>query len=249
LARGLALNLRYTLSKSISTVDSTFADVETGTGIPQSTRDLIGDMKGVSKFDTPHSLTIGYTYEVPRMPGRNPLLSGLLGGWRISGTTTFKSGTPLNLTTGSDSPGFGNVDGVRGSDRPNLLDPSILGQSFDNPDTSRALLAVDTCQRTTAARPYMVCKYFDTNLPAGGRGDIGYNTFRGDGTNNWNVAIEKDIRLREALTLLFRSEFINFFNHPQFAEPNLRMSGDTYGYITNTTNRGRLIQLFARLRW
>lgn len=51
------------------------------------------------------------------------------------------------------------------------------------------------------------------------------------------------------VAILFRSEFINFFNHPQFSEPNLRMSSDTFGYITNTANRGRLIQLYVRLRW
>ena len=249
LARGLALNLRYTFSKSISTVDTTFAEIETGAGVPQTGRDLIGDMKGVSKFDTPHSLTVGYTYEVPKIRSQLAAVSHLFGGWRISGTTTFKSGTPSNLTTGSDSPGFGNVDGVRGSDRPNLLDPAILGRSFDNPDASRAALAVDTCQRPTAERPYMLCKYFDTNLPPAGRGNIGYNVFRSDGTDNFNVALEREIPVREAAAVLVRSEFINFFNHAQFAEPNLRMSSDTFGYITNTANRGRIIQLFMRLRW
>ena len=249
LARGLALNLRYTFSKSISTVDTTFAEVETGSGVPQTSRDLIGDMKGVSKFDTPHALTIGYTYEAPALRGQPAWVGGMIGGWKISGTTTFKSGTPLNITTGSDSPGFGNVDGVRGSDRPNLLDPSILGRSFDNPDTSRQRLAVDSCKRPTAERPYMLCDYFDTNLPAGGRGDIGYNVFRSDGTDNWNIALEREFPVEESVAILFRSEFINFFNHPQFSEPNLRMSSDTFGYITNTANRGRLIQLYLRLRW
>ena len=249
LTRGLALNLRYTFSKSISTIDTTFAEVETGSGVPQSGRELVDDMKAVSKFDTPHALTIGYTYEAPGLGNHSRPVSAVLGGWRISGTTTIKSGTPMNITTGSDSPGFGNVDGVRASDRPNLLDPSILGVSIDDPDTSLALLAADSCERPTSERPYMLCQYFDTNIPAGGRGNIGYNVFRSHGTNNYNVALEREFPVKESLALLFRSEFINFFNHPQFAAPNLRIASDTFGYITNTANRGRLIQLYVRLRW
>jgi hypothetical protein len=38
----------------------------------------------------------------------------------------LRMGTPLTLFVGSDSPGFGNVDGAP-SDRPNIVDPSILG--------------------------------------------------------------------------------------------------------------------------
>jgi hypothetical protein len=249
LTRGSALNLRYTFSKSISTIDTTFAEVETGSGVPQTGRHLIEDMKGPSKFDTPHAVTIGYTYEVPGLRNHSSPVSALFGGWRFSGTTTIKSGTPINITTGSDSPGLGNVDGVRASDRPNLLDPSILGMSIDDPDTSLDQLGADTCERQTPERPYMLCRYFDTNLPGGGRGNIGYNVFRSHGTNNYNLALEREFPVRESVGLLFRSEFINFFNHPQFAAPNLRISSDTFGYITNTANRGRIVQLYMRLHW
>jgi hypothetical protein len=254
LTRGIALNARYTFSKSLSTGDTTFAEIETGSGVTQSIeRD--SDLKAVSKFDSPHSLSIGYSLEAPRWRGYPSLLGTVLGGWRLSGTTTLKSGTPINITTGSDARGLGNVDGVRATDRPNLLDPSILGMSIDHPDTSRALLAADTCVRVPtvgadgASFRIMRCKYFDTNLPVGGRGNIGYNVFRADGVHNWNVAIDREFRVHEKMRLMFRVESINFMNHPQFAEPNLRMSSDTFGEITNTANRGRLTSLAVRLRW
>ncbi|HEY7679138.1 MAG TPA: hypothetical protein VIC04_01375, partial [Terriglobia bacterium] len=258
LSRGMALNARYTFSKTLSSADTTFAEIETGSGVAQDMGDVVSDLKGVTKFDSPHSLTLGYSYELPAWRDQRAFLSAVFGRWRISGTTTFKSGTPLNITSGSDARGFGNVDGVRATDRPNLLDPSILGKSIDHPDTARSLLAVDTCQRVPAVGPdganfrYLRCQYFDTNIPVGGRGDVGYNVFRADGVHNWNVALEKEFPFREAAAaphLLFRSEFINFMNHPQFAEPNLRMASDTFGEITNTANRGRLVSFLLRLRW
>ncbi|MSO19488.1 MAG: hypothetical protein EXQ56_03355 [Acidobacteria bacterium] len=150
------------------------------------------------------------------------------------------------------------MDGVRASDRPNLLDTSILGRSIDHPDTSRAMLSADSCRRIPTVGPdganfrVYECQYFNTNLPVGGRGDLGYNVLRSDGVHNWNVALEREFALGKAAadtSLQFRGEFINFLNQPQFAEPNLRISSDTFGEITNTANRGRLVQLGLRLRW
>ena len=254
LARGIALNVRYTFGKTMSSGDTTFAEIETGSGVAQST-ERVSDLKAVTKFDSPHALTVGYSLEAPQWRNATPVFAAVLRGWRLSGTTTLKSGTPLNITTGSDARGLGNVDGVRASDRPNVFDPSILGVSVDHPDTSRIVLAADTCARVPMVGPdgasfrIIRCKYFDTNLPVGGRGNIGYNALRSDGTHNWNVAIEREFAVQEATRLLFRTEFINFFNHPQFAEPNLRIASDTFGEITNTANRGRLVSFAMRLRW
>jgi hypothetical protein len=97
--------------------------------------------------------------------------------------------------------------------------------------------------------PYMSCAYLDTNVPAGGRGNLGFQTFRQDGINNWNVAVERDFAVREPVTLRFRSEFINFFNHPQFEGPDDEMAFDTFGKIINTANRGRVIQFLLRLQF
>ena len=253
-SRGLTLNVRYTFSKAISTADAIFADIAPSTASVSQSSEIVSDLKGVAKFDIPHALVIGYSYEFPRRPTRG-LLSALLGGWRISGTTTFKSGTPFSVHAGSDAPGFGNVDGVRGADRPNLLDPKILGQSFDHPDTSRARMGVDSCKRTDlpGVPRFLQCQYFDTNILSKGRGNIGYNTFRNDGIHNWNLALEKEFSLREAGTaaphLLVRAESLNFLNQPQFAEVISRLAADTFGYITNTANKGRVTQLLLKLRW
>ncbi len=234
MSRGLAWNAQYTFSKSISTGATTFADISTG-NVSQS-NELIEDMKGVTHFDTPHALTISYSYAFP-WAGRWPGIASLFfRGWKLLGTTTFRSGTPTSVFTGSDSPCCGNVDGVNQPDRPNLLNLNLLGKSVDHPNTSASIF-----------RP----EYFDTHLPEGGRGNLGYNTFRIDGTHNWNVALAKDFYLPQAggrePQLQFRAEFINLLNQPQFGAVNNRIAADTFGKITNTANRGRVIQLTLRL--
>jgi pimeloyl-ACP methyl ester carboxylesterase len=69
-----------------------------------------------------------------------------LKGRQISGTTLFQSGLPFHVHTGSDGPGYGNVDGDT-QDRPNILNPPQLGKSIDNPDIAPTLLAANTCRR------------------------------------------------------------------------------------------------------
>ncbi|MBI1955171.1 MAG: hypothetical protein HYS38_02145 [Acidobacteria bacterium] len=231
--QGLTWNVRYMFSKAINTTgDQSFASIA-GTGHTSTIEDdIVGDMKGLAMFDTPHSLTIGYRYEFPWGRGVQGIKAWFPGGWRVSGTTTFKSGTPIHVHTGSDSPGFGNVDGV-GGDRPNLLNPTILWKSLDHPDTSTSIWRRE---------------YFDTNLAPGGRGNLGYQTFRSDGVSNWNLAVERDFVLREPATLRFRTEFINLLNQPQFEGPNDEMAFEPFAKITNTANRGRVIQFLLRLQ-
>jgi len=251
--QGLSWNVRYTWSKAITlSGDQNFANIS-GTGHTSTVEDIVTDMKSLENFDTPHSFTVGYRYEFPWGGRGQGIKSWFPGGWKISGTTTFKSGTPTHVHTGGDSPGFGNVDGV-GGDRPNLLNPAILGISLDNPDTSYALLA-GTCTRPGeigsdgTARSYMRCTHFDTNIAPGGRGNLGFQTFRSDGIANWNVALEKDVVLREPLALRFRAEFINFLNHPQFERPDDEIGFEPFAKIINTANRGRVIQLLLRLQF
>lgn len=127
-------------------------------------------------------------------------------------------------------------------DRPNILNPSLLGKSLDNPDTVAALLGADTCKRPgTDALPYLHCQYFDTNIAPGGRGNLGMNTFRKDGTANWNTALGRSFRLPGGeRSLDFRTEIINFFNTPQFDKPGCNWHWPRSGRLPiRSTRAGR----------
>jgi len=239
LSNGLTFRALYGFGKNIDT-GGDFTNTATGVEKPPEVGttacelcDAVSDHKSWSLFDTPHALTISYSYTLPFAGSVNGLAKTLFGGWQISGTTIFQSGTPYHLHTGGDGPGIGNVDGW-GQDRPNIGNPVVLGKSFDDPDTSVARLAAGN---------------FDTNIPVGGRGNIGFNVFRKDGTHNWNFAIGRTFPLpggRER-SIQFRSEFINFFNHAQFDKPNVQLSSTIFSQITNTANKGRQAQFSLRL--
>jgi hypothetical protein len=256
LTQGLTFRTAYTFGKAIN-LGGDFTNTASGVEVPPETGspscedcNHFSDQKGWALFDTPQVLTVSYVYRLPFFVGTSGGPMAALKGWEISGTTLLQSGVPFHIHTGSDAPGYGNVDGNT-QDRANILNPSLLGKSFDNPGTSGALLGADTCRPPgTDGLPYLHCQNFDANIPPGGRGNLGFNTFRKDGTNNWNVAFGRAFRLSGGeRSLNFRTEFINFFNTPQFDKPGNYLSSATFGKITNTVNKGRQVQFTVKLNF
>ncbi len=192
--------------------------------------DVWGAMKSVSDFDQPHAALWRINYRLPSARAGRRLLK-ILGGWQASAVVLLKSGTPFAVRSGSDAPGFGNVDGQT-SDRPNLADPSILGASIDHPDSAAGKLP-------RAAFTFMA--------PTDFSGNLGRNTFRKDGIFNVNAAVSRRFALGGDRSLLFRAESLNFTNHPQFAEPGTELAAGNFAQITNTLNDGRTFRLLLRL--
>jgi hypothetical protein len=236
LRRGFAWSANYTFGKAIdegSDYTFTAANKDMSTGRSQWQYDVFKDKKGLSTFDSTHALLINYSYDLPRMAAATNWWSKVANGWQISGVTMLKSGTPLTLYVGSDSPGFGNVDGGP-SDRPNIVDPSILGKTISHPDTAPLIISRDR---------------FAYIRPGESRGSVGRNTFRKSGIANHNVALSKLWRFdggREWSAIL-RAEAYNLTNHAQFDEPQRNLSSPSFGRITNTLNDGRVFQIGLRL--
>jgi len=136
------------------------------------------------------------------------------------------------LYVGSDAPGFGNVDGSA-SDRPSILDPSILGRTLSSPEVSLEVIARER---------------FAFIKPGERRGSLGRNTFRKAGIANFNTALTKQWHRINGhqWTALLRLEAFNVTNHPQFDEPQRNLSATSFGRITNTLNDGRVLQVGLR---
>jgi hypothetical protein len=222
--KGLNSNVSYTFGKAIDTgVDytSTAANRDMNNGRAQYQYNQIGDRKGLSNFDATHAVALRWLYDIPWH------------GLQLSGVSTFRTGTPFTLFIGSDSPGFGNVDGS-GGDRPNIVDPSILGMTISHPDTAPLILARSK---------------FSYLTPPVQAGSLGRNVMRKSKIANWNLALQKSWRLPVAreTTLQLRGEAYNGFNTPQFDEPQRNLTSPAFGKITNTLNDGRVFQLGLRV--
>ena len=201
-------------------------------GRAQSQSDVLQDLKGLSSFDQPHAFLTRFTWAMPGWRSRS-WLRAALSHWEFGAITLLKSGTPFDVLSGSDGPGYGNVDGAIG-DRPNLLDASILGRTVGNPDTATQMLS-------RSAFAFM--------HPTDVRGNLGHNVFRKSGIRNVNVSLARTWKVSGEKSLSFRTESINFLNTPQFAAPGNELASSNFGQITNTLNDGRTFRFSLRFRF
>ena len=232
--RGLSMDASYWFSKALdlgTSYSNTAAYLDTSDSFSPSEFDVHGEMKALSEFDQPHAFLLRGTYDLPFLVDRKGWLSKLLQDWSVFAVTLIKPGTPFTVASGADSPGFGNVDGIQ-ADRPHLLDPSILGRSFGNPDRSEQRLPRSA---------------FAFIQPTELRGSLGRNTFRRGPIRNVNFALSRRWAFSSDKALTFRAESVNALNTPQFDAPGSRLVNEEFGQITNTLNDGRAFRFLLNL--
>ncbi len=230
---GVTVDASYWFSKAID-LGAGYTDTGAGASSLRSRNQseflIHEDLRGLSSFDQTHAFLWSMNYLTPAFGAQGRLARNVLGQWNLSTVVLLKTGTPFTILSGSDSPGFGNLDGSSG-DRPHVVDPAVLGRSVSHPDTSASLLP------TTA---FAFMRVGDT------RGNVGRNTFRKDGIRNVNAALSRTWNVRADKSFTFRAESINFFNVPQFAEPGRTLAAADFGQITNTLNDGRTFRFLLR---
>ena len=227
--RGLHVDVSYWFSKAMD--DGTdFADQgPLSQADSQWEYERHRDLKGRSDFDQPQSFRGRVSYETPSPASARRWVRALAGGWTISTIALLKSGTPFTVYSGSDAPGFGNVDGTPW-DRPNLVNLAVLGRTIGNPDTSRLLLPASA---------------FAFIQPGTDAGNLGRNVFRKGPIRNVNASVSRRFPVWREKPLTIGAESINLFNTAQFAAPDYYLTDSSFGAITNTLNNGRSVRLAA----
>ena len=156
---------------------------------------------GNSDFDIRNTFTNAITYELPGTKGGNSLLHYVSNGWAVDSLFRSNTAAPLTITTGAYS--FGLIyNSTAVNQRPNVVpgrpfwinDPSVAGGRYINP-------AAFTVPATTFTQ-----------------GDFQRNGIRGFDVWQEDVALRREFPIREGVTLLFRAEAFNIFNHPLFGD-------------------------------
>ena len=74
----------------------------------------------------------------------------------------------------------------------------------------------------------------------GSFGNSGRNILNGPAYVDVSLSLKKDSRIREGLTLQFRSEFFNAFNHANLDLPDIFLGSPTFGQILSAQNPRRI---------
>ena len=149
--------------------------------------------------------------------GRNPLLQ-LVDGWRLSGITRIRDGTPFSVFV----PGDGNNDGL-GGDRADRV-AVTPGDQFES--SVDMWFPVDDFAEPA---PYSF-------------GNSGRNILRRPGYHAWDISLIKQTRLVNGDVVELRVEFFNAFNQVNFRQPNAVVGTSLFGKIFGA-HRSREIEV------
>lgn len=209
---------------------------------------------GDSDFDARQRFVASYQYEIP-MPHRltsNGILDRVFKGWRVAGNTTLQSGFPLSFNdtnmTSLTCPGFGIIF-YTCWDNPNQV-TSIV--KYD----PRQVQTLDNCAGTAHKGNFYFGPAVACHATFGTFGNTGRDSFHGPGQNYTNLALMKDIQVKEQMRFELRLETFNTFNHVNFNNPqssfgsggaSTNVNSGTLGRITSDSAVGpRLVQLAAK---
>lgn len=221
-AHGFHATGSYTWSKSLDSTSEGIGQIETQfatsnlTSVPAAQGGLKLD-RGPSDFDRGQRLVLSYLWEIPGPSKR--FWRQVMGGWSLSGITTFQSGTPYTVVNGfdrngdgwpADRPDIGSLNAPLAS-RAVLWQPCATG--YRNPDTGACVSPAD------------VHWVQGTGFP--NASTVGRNTLFTNGTNNFDLSLFKSFAVRERGRLELRWEALNGFNHPQFVRVPARVVVNT----------------------
>jgi hypothetical protein len=253
---GLQFLASYTFSKELDTdgVDPEWGSAG-GTSSLGNQSDIPNTRYGPGNFNRKHRFVVSYVYDFPSPKERSTLKGRVLGDWSVSGVTTIQSGQYLTLTGSSGA----NVFGIS-SDRIQIAPGCTNGQLMTSGSLNSRLSNYfnGSCiDRQNLAAPLDVVN--GTNLPVWpvigadgtgtGFGNSGVGIVTGPGQDNYDMCIQKVIPIRESMTFLFRAEFFNAFNKPQFANPDVSTADATFGQILATSVNPRIIQFAVKLNF
>ena len=219
---GLSLLGAYTWSHSLDYGGGT-ADGDTG---PQNPYNLTAEY-GSSDFDVRQRVSVSYIYELPFGRGKawvtQPgVARAILGGWQLSGVTSYQTGLPFTPILSYDPTNTGTTA------RPNVIAGAAFYPANQGPSdwyNSSAFVA-------PAAYTY---------------GNAGRDILVGPSTRNNDVGLQRSASFKERFTLQFSAQVFNLFNTPQFGLPNNKVGVSTTGVITTVVTPERQFQLGLHL--
>ncbi len=159
---------------------------------------------------------LNYVYNLPTLASHNAIEKAVLGGWQVSGVTSFISGAPYQ-------PGFSVSSGGGNQNITGSYTEGPRLRLFGNPMTG----STDPYNRLNAA---------DFGLPLVGSIGLesGYDYLTGPGINNWDLSLMKEFKIKERLHIQLRCDAFNVWNHTQFSGINATLAASSLtGAYTN----------------
>jgi hypothetical protein len=237
--RGFSYSFNYVWSHMLDDMDSSGWGSRAGEQPYQIANNPAANYSN-SNFDVRHAFKGYAVYQLPFGRGKqflnsSQLLNAVVGGWQVSGTVVLQTGNPFTVYS-------------------NQSTFALAGSAFPNRNPGVSWKpAHQTIQNWYNPAAFL--------RPADGTfGNVPRNSLYGPGLNVFNMSAAKSftIPFKEGISVEFRADAQNVFNHPSFANPSTGLGNSTgtggpglpYNNatpISSTTVNGRNLQLALRV--
>jgi uncharacterized membrane protein len=224
MSHGLQLQGSYTWSKNLDEVNGEGGLSVFELQLPTNDQhDIRNSSYGPANDDRTHRFVANFVWDTPRFAAGPSALRYAMNGWQFSGIALVQTGAALSVFDSN----AGNVYGLLSSQTRAELAPggSIMthGSLFSRVVGNGRYLDADAFMRA----PEVVN---GTSIADEDFGNSGVGIVRGPGQHNVDLAVARRFPVAETRNFLFRAEFFNLTNTPQFGNPNTSLGyGDPLG--------------------
>jgi Carboxypeptidase regulatory-like domain/TonB dependent receptor len=242
----------YTWSKNLDEVNG-----ETGTDtfelqLPSNNQlNLRQSSYGPANDDRDQRLVLNFIWSTPKFKSLPGAARYTLANWQFSGIGLIQSGASLSVFDGNAGSVYGLLGGEVRAELAPGGDPETHGSLFSRVVGNGRYLNAGAFMRAPEVAN-------GTSIADEDFGNSGVGFVRGPGQHNLDLAVERSFPVRENKNFLFRTEFFNLTNTPQFGSPNTSLgygnallpavASPGFGQITSEQDgpHPRIIQFAAK---
>lgn len=180
---------------------------------------------GVASIDRPFVFNASYSYQVGKLHTDHALVNGALGGWTISGISTWQAGGSLLALLGNSVPNFGFTEsydpatlpgaGLPAAQVTNGVTTGISAATYYGTDAAIAIRPVLTCNPATGLAKYQRLRVGCFAAPAiGQQGGQGYPYLSMGSYFDNDLALYKTFPIKDRQSVQFRVSAFDWLNHP-----------------------------------
>jgi len=219
--------------------------------------------KGILSNNRTHILKFNGAWDLPfgtkgyLLRGAPVWLDKVVGGWTLSQSMQWISGTPLSFTTANGTTGSrvtatANLVGTLSPG--NVIEDNGFVQYFPGLKSVAAPFPTFASDTTTLQGKFTNKMIVDASgnpvLTVADPGKVGnlsqyLGGITGPSTLGFDLSMSKKVIFRESMSFTFRGDVINFLNHPVWGNPNTNIDSSSFGRIT-TAGGTRSVTLSAR---
>jgi Carboxypeptidase regulatory-like domain len=249
--KGTLINATYTYSHSIGDVpldeSNGSANFQTLTWAGNPSLD-----RGNTGINRPHSFVANALVPLPDFKGQNAWVRGIAAGWQLSGITSFQSGPSVTVFTPGLSENLAAVQGcATDPNSPTCLKNNLnslygtgnAGPAWAPGSNRRPSLTGESC--TAGAKDdhfYNPNAFTVVGQEIGTLGNEPAGFCHGPRFVSTDMSLQKNWKIRERVTLQFRMDAFNIFNHANFAPSANGGPGNPIGSVNCGAATGGLYQ-------